>query len=455
LPKLAAGPFAGYPRVFGVAWAFVAHTDSHFDPQILRRFIDAYQRVQPLTIGELWAVAITLRIVLIENLRRLTDQITAGRAARADADALTDRLLASGSARSALEADISTRSSGVLSELFAAQLAKRLRDQDPRTTPALSWLEERLKLQGASIDAVVQHAQQRQGASHVTVRNVITSMRLISDIDWAELVESVSLVDTRLRAESAFAAMDFATRNLYRSAIEQLARGSELAELEVADLALRSAQAAALVGDAEYAERAADPGFHLIAEGRPALERAIEFRASPRLRIMRFNARLGITGYAGAILMVAAALLGLALWMLWSLAPRGLDATLIALFAACGFLPATEIASALVNRAITWSFGAVTLPGLELTSGVPSSLRTLVAVPTLLTSEADLREQIERLEVHHLAGAGGDLSFALLVDGLDADQEVMAGDADSQSVSACNASTGLSSSMHVGTLASS
>jgi len=244
LPKLAEGPFAGYPRVFGVAWAFVAHTDSHFDPLTLRRFIDAYQSVQPLTIGELWAVAITLRIVLIENLRRLTDQITAGRAARADADALTERLLASGSARSALEADIAARSSGFLSELFAAQLAKRLRDQDPRTMPALGWLEERLKLQGVSIDAVVQHAQQRQGASNVTVRNVVTSMRLISDIDWAELVESVSLVDGRLRAASPFAAMDFATRNLYRSAIEQLARGSLFTELEIADLALRSAQAA-------------------------------------------------------------------------------------------------------------------------------------------------------------------------------------------------------------------
>jgi cyclic beta-1,2-glucan synthetase len=53
-----------------VAWAFVAHTDSHFDPAMLRRFVRAYQRVQPLTIGELWAVAITLRIVLVENLRR-------------------------------------------------------------------------------------------------------------------------------------------------------------------------------------------------------------------------------------------------------------------------------------------------------------------------------------------------------------------------------------------------
>ena len=75
LPKLADGPFTGYPRVFGVAWAFVAHTDSHFDTEMLCRFVRAYQEVQPLTIGELWAVAITLRIVLVENLRRLAELI--------------------------------------------------------------------------------------------------------------------------------------------------------------------------------------------------------------------------------------------------------------------------------------------------------------------------------------------------------------------------------------------
>ncbi|OLL27246.1 glycosyl transferase [Burkholderia sp. SRS-W-2-2016] len=433
LPKLAAGPFAGYPRVFGLAWAFVAHTDSHFDPHVLCRFVDAYQRIQPLTIGELWAVAITLRIVLIENLRRLADQMTAGRSAHADADALTDRLLESGSARSALEADIATRSSGALSEPFAAQLAKRLRDQDPRTTPALGWLEERLKRQDLSVDDVVQHAQQHQGASNVTVRNVITSIRLISDIDWTELFESMSLVDARLCAGSAFGTMDFPTRNLYRHAIEQLARGSSASELEVTGLALQLAQAAAAAaGDAARAGRAGEPGYHLIAEGRPALEDALEFRPPPRLRITRFSIRLGIGGYVGTILAVSTALLALvlwALWTLWSTPSRGADVWILALFAVCAFLPATEVATALVNRAVTWVFGAVTLPALELTAGVPSSLRTLVAVPTLLTSEAELREQIERLEVHHLAGAGGDLSFALLTDGLDADQEVLAADA--------------------------
>jgi cyclic beta-1,2-glucan synthetase len=75
LPKLAEGHLRGYPRVYGLAWAFVAHTDSRFDPEMLRRFVRAYQHVQPLTIGELWAVAITLRVVLVENLRRLAERI--------------------------------------------------------------------------------------------------------------------------------------------------------------------------------------------------------------------------------------------------------------------------------------------------------------------------------------------------------------------------------------------
>src|ERR1700744_4091016 len=141
LPKLAAGPFAGYPRVFGVAWAFVAPTDSHFDPHVLPRFVDAYQRIQPLTIGELWAVAITLRIVLIENLRRLADQITDGRTARLDADAMADRLLGVGEhTPEAVAALVAHYGRSALRDTFAVQLLQRLHDQDPDVTPAVKWL---------------------------------------------------------------------------------------------------------------------------------------------------------------------------------------------------------------------------------------------------------------------------------------------------------------------------
>ena len=237
----------------------------------------------------------------------------------------------------------------------------------------------------------------------------------------------MSLVDARLRRAGSFGAMDFATRNLYRSAIEYLARGSSPSELEIAELVVEGARtAAASAGNAADAERTGDPGYHLLAEGRPELERLLGFRPPPRLRIGRLGIRLGIGGYVGAILLVAAVLLVLSLW---ALAVPGIAVGWLVAFAVIGFVPATEVATTLVNRSIAWTSGATLLPGLELTGGVPESLRTLVAVPALLIDEASLLAQVEQLEVHHLAGASGDLAFALLLDGIDADQEMVDGDA--------------------------
>ncbi|HSO75400.1 MAG TPA: hypothetical protein VLU47_11240, partial [Blastocatellia bacterium] len=93
LPKLESGELAGYPRVYAIALALIAHTDSRLDPETLARFVRSYQRVTPLLIGELWAIAITLRVALVENLRRLATRIVASRNAREEADKLADKLL--------------------------------------------------------------------------------------------------------------------------------------------------------------------------------------------------------------------------------------------------------------------------------------------------------------------------------------------------------------------------
>ncbi|MBU1439509.1 MAG: glycosyl transferase, partial [Gammaproteobacteria bacterium] len=179
LPKLATGPFAGYPRIFGVAWAYVAHTDSHFDAAILQRFLMAYQQVQPLTIGELWALSLTLRIVLVENLRRLADQISLSLIERAKADKLS-ALLLQYSASPLLSHQTLAEIALPLSDAFAARMAKRLRDLDPGNSLAQDWLTVQLTVQGRDVDRVVQQSQQRQGASNVSVRNVMTSMQRIA-----------------------------------------------------------------------------------------------------------------------------------------------------------------------------------------------------------------------------------------------------------------------------------
>ncbi len=113
------------------------------------RFVGAYQRVQPLTIGELWALPITLRLVLIENLRRSAEQIASGRVACREADTLADQLLGvGGRAAEAPEMALRRFDSTPLPTPFVVRLLQRLRDQDPRVTPALVWLDERLAQRG-------------------------------------------------------------------------------------------------------------------------------------------------------------------------------------------------------------------------------------------------------------------------------------------------------------------
>src|SRR4029077_6092608 len=118
-----------------------------------------------------------------------------------------------------------------LATAFAVQLVQRLRDQDPVITPALHCLEEHLTAEGTTADEMVRLEHQQLAAMNVTVRNVITSMRLISAFDWAEFFESVSFVDAILWTDNGFAAPDFATRDRYRRAIEELSRGSPQDEL--------------------------------------------------------------------------------------------------------------------------------------------------------------------------------------------------------------------------------
>jgi cyclic beta-1,2-glucan synthetase len=431
LPKLAHGPLRGYPRVFGIAWAFVAHTDSRFEPEMLRRFVQAYQRVQPLTIGELWAVAITLRIVLVENLRRAAARIVSERAARQAADALADRFLGDGN-RESETPGVLLRSfeKKPVSRAFAVKLVQRLRDQDPKVTPALNWLDGRLAAMGTTADEAVRTEHQTQAAMNLTVRNVITSMRMISAVDWAEFFGSVSLVDAALRADSDFAEMDFPTRDRYRHAIEELARGSDQSELEVARHATAAAKSAAAQAqnrgpETAYTEQ--EPGYYLIAKGRRALEKEIGFRVPMREWLLRANAAVGIFGYVGAIAIIGALILTLPLF---GVAAFGASGWALLMLALLGVAPASDAAVALVNRGVASAFGARTLPAMELGDGVPTSLRTIVVVPMLLTTHVELEELIERLEVHYLASQDGDLRFALLSDWTDSTSETAPGDAE-------------------------
>ncbi|MDR3527805.1 MAG: glucoamylase family protein [Rhizomicrobium sp.] len=423
LPKLATGPLQGFPRIFGVAWAMTAHTDSVIDMPKLTRFLQSYQQVQPLTIGELWATSITLRITLVENLRRLAEMIAAQLSAQQAANIIADGIIGTDEIEPEPRAITQQRlERAPWSDAFALQLSQRLRERDPDTTGALRWLSEKLAADGKNVNQVAQDEFQRHGSMNVSVRNVITSMRLVSTVDWAEFFEAVSPVDALLRGCSDFAAMDFATRDLYRRRIEALSRQSEYGEMEIATKLAEAMAHVSVTADPQKK----DPGYFLLAQGKRRFEKSVGAKVPLRLAFSRAISNAGISGYVGVVaamtlLLLAAALIAVshanaALWQL-------------ILLAIAGVVPASEVAVALSNRLATELVGATRLPALALRDGVPDDLRTIVVVPTLLTSVAAIREQIERLEVHYLANADDNLTFALLSDWRDEASEQAADDA--------------------------
>ena len=414
LPKLADGPLAGFPRVTGIAWTFAEHTDSRIDIETLARFVEAYQTVQPLTIGELWAVAITLRLVLVENLRRLAEGIVRRRVEREEADALADAALAGPAEglREKFRKATGRRFRGP----FFVQLLARLRDRDPNRTPMLEWIDEALARAGETRDAIVAAEHHRQVAMHVSVRNVVTSMRLMSSVDWSDFFEKVSLVERALREGTNVAEMDFATRDRYRHAVEELSRGSGRTEIDIA----RRAAALARGSGERVGQRRADPGYYLISRGRAMLEKEVAYRPPLSQWLRRAWVSAATPGYMGTTTLLTLVILSAPLVMS---AVGGAPTGVLIVLGILALVPASELATSVINRDITELVGPRRLPKLALEEGVPRELCTMVVVPTLLIDEDQIRIQAEQLEVRCLANSDGWVRFALLTDFRDADAE--------------------------------
>ncbi|GAN54039.1 GH36-type glycosyl hydrolase domain-containing protein [Tanticharoenia sakaeratensis] len=414
LPKLADGPFSGLPRVFGVAWAYIAHTDSHVLPETLYNYLLAYQSVVPLGVGELWAVSITLRIVLIENLRRVVGGIMRHNASKDNADRLADELgLHRKDTPGAISGLLETIDPDIFDHAFAAQLSHRLRGLDPEKDPALVWLEQRLVDHGATIESAVRADLQEQGAFNATIRNIITSLRLIGSLDWTEAFDRVCPINLVLAEFESFTQATFASRDLYYKAVEELAYGSTFSEMTVAELAVTMAHTAK--ADASSDARRTDPGYYLLMAGRAELEMVIGYRLPWRHMAGRHLRAAGIAGYCAAVIVLTMLFLGITTAMSWQHPSAGLLILVIVLAS----IPLSDAAVALVNRMALKTFHATMLPGFAFRDGIPDHLRTMVVIPALLTTRDTIDDLVARLELHHLSTREDAVHFALLTDWTD------------------------------------
>ncbi len=418
LPLLTDEPLAGLPRVYGVAWAFVAHTDGAFDEALLTSFLQAYQSERELAVGELWALPTTLRLVLVENLRRLSERVATNKAARELANLYCDRIDEQGPLD--LDRVLALIERRGAARTFLAQIAQRL--QDPRNAAQMRMREW---LQRAMPDVALVQTQQpaEQAADNLSVSNAIGSLRLIGNADWAEIVARTSTTMQLLLSSPAFEAERVDTRNETLHEIERLARRSGRSETEIARTLLELTRRA---GDDPAA---AAPSHWLQGPGRAALvERfGLDERARRFARICLRRAAL--PAYLGTI---AAGTAGLVAWMLvgHSAALASADAALwlTLLTAVLMLFPASEAVVAIVNRLISESAPPARLPRLAFAHGIPADHRVIVVIPALLTNPTAATDLAHRLELHYLANPEPNAQFALLTDWVDAATQALPSD---------------------------
>src|SRR6266700_5329137 len=395
----------------------VAETDGAVEPEIIRRFLAAFQAITPLDIGELWALPLMLRLQLLECLRTLAIQVDQQQRESEEADFWANRLITA-------VRHSSPRLLKIMEELverypeptphFGSELVAHLYDDEGALPVVSGWLERSLR---SPLLEVMQQEHRHQAVQQTALTNAINSCRRLAQIQWRELFQSTSWAEGELAADPAgvYARMDFETRDRCRSAVEQIARWSNCSEQKAIDDALALAKA----GRDEVARHV---GYYLIDAGRPVLEQAIGARVPLAERWRRWLRAHAVGAYFGSFFLLMAVFVAAPLLLVTGLVPW----MTLALLGLLLLLPASELAVLFVNYFMTSLLPPQVWPKMSFEKeGIPDDCRTLVVVPLLLTTPDAIQNELNRLEIRYLGNTDANLRFSLLSDFSDAPQQSM------------------------------
>ncbi|MCW9705879.1 GH36-type glycosyl hydrolase domain-containing protein [Fodinibius salsisoli] len=438
VPHLTSGPNQGMPRVYDLVQSLVLHTDNIVDLQNLTLYIQSYQEELTLNMGELWAIPIMVRLVLVQQLAEKASQILERRKIRVEIQEFVDRLLKE-------EVDepgwvlhrvidwMKTHRQSFEEQTLLVELAHQLQVAGLISEDEKRWFEYRLQPLGVSLVEALREESQRRSELQVSIQNGVISLREISETEWQEFIEECSIVDQMLRLDpmGIYPEMDHEAKDQYRRAVERLSKYSDYSETEIAEKVLSLAErninhtgneTAILHNHAVLKKHV---GYYLVGGGYEELTQNIKYKM-PIGEQLRKKLEKTAGYYIGIIAALCIALLGV-LWIATDAISFSWPVAVSVLLVA--FFPALELSVTAVNRLFAFTLPPRRLPKLKIDNRIPDKARTMVVVPTLLSSPDDVKRQLEKLEITALANPDPGLQFVLLSDFTDADQEQMPDDA--------------------------
>ncbi|MDD2233858.1 MAG: glucoamylase family protein [Desulfitobacteriaceae bacterium] len=396
---------------------------------LLLEYLQAYQEVAPLTIGELWAIPLLLRVSLMEEICDLFEEFYKRHEVRIQAEGLLLQWEPHLSDQDKLYKVMDKTTSRIKSfpPVLVVYLIGRIRDYGVEGIPIRQWLERKTGMQTEDIEKIVGHEHRLQALYRLAAGNLIGSLRDVSRWTWAEHFESLNVVEKILRQDPVgiYPLMDFNSRDQLRHAVERLAKEIKVQETLIAQTAV-SLASKSLTANGDEKAPAAHVGYYLYDEGENELRDALKARRKEKGQPMYwFKKNPNLSFFSILVLMTLGAFI--LFWKIiggfWSL---NIWEALV--FSLALSVPASEWGLIIVNAFIFRCIPPQPLLRLEYKQGVAPDATTMIIVPTFLSSEDEVAELMHNLEVYHLANQDPQIHFAILGDFRDADEETLPAD---------------------------
>lgn len=435
LPMLRSGPLKGYARIYTVALELVSHTDGRIDEKILINYINAYQSHKVLASRELWALAIMLKLALIENIRYICQTIEESQKQRRKVEdiisfAKGENGIDSGKLIQAIRAEL--KGEYKINSTFIEHLAYRLRKMGRSCAHVLRQVDDILDINGTNIDYITHKEHSEQTARKGSIGNCIISLKYISSSNWVNVFEELSKLESILRSDPSgiYNIMDLSSKNIYRKRVEQLALEFDVSEKHVAskvvELARRALEDKEDLSDANYSKEC-HVGYYIIDEGINQLREEIGVKKTFGKICTDFIKSRPLIFYVGSVGILTILISLLIAQYIFREAQK--YNTLLALIGILVlFIPATDISVNFINWILNHLFKPSFFPRIELKEGIPEEYSTMVVIPALLPDENRARELIDNLEKYYLSNRENNLFFALAGDYKDSDSKDMPGD---------------------------
>ncbi|HTB07368.1 MAG TPA: glucoamylase family protein [Bacteroidia bacterium] len=428
LPQLLDGASKGFTRIYDIVLQIISHTDGRIDIESLSSFMQAYQSVTNLQLGELWAIPIMLRLALIENLRRVSARIAIDRVDRNLADYWARQMVETAEKNPKdliLVISDMARSEPPMVSAFVSELTRQLRGKGPDLALSLNWIEQQLSESGLTSTELINAEIQKQSTDQVSMSNSIGSLRLLGAMDWRDFVENHSIVEQTLREDNdgVYGLMDFSTRDQYRHSVENIAKKSKITEFEVARIAIELMHENVLVNEQD--DRTKHVGYYLIGHGMRQTQQRANMHLSAAQRIRRVLKKRAFSVYLTCITLITFSIsIGILIRVHASSEHRWILLSIILLALIC----TSQLAISVVNFIFTLLVKPHLLPRMDFSHEIPISAKTLVVIPVMISNIEGIENLVEALEVRFLANRNNNLHFGLLTDFNDAAQETLPDD---------------------------